>query len=83
MVLGSAMASVIADAHAPPLTAEGRCSSVSVLRTLRFRSNNTMHQPIIADIALVLRHAEAGCRDPLSPIRRSPSMHIRSVSLNV
>jgi hypothetical protein len=35
-----------------------RIGMVRLLRTLTFRSNNTMHQPITAGIALVLRHAE-------------------------
>jgi TnpA family transposase len=35
-----------------------RVGMVRLLRTLTFRSNNTMHQPIIEGIALVLRHAE-------------------------
>ena len=35
-----------------------RSGMVKLLRTLVFRSNNTMHAPIIDGIALVLRHAE-------------------------
>jgi len=35
-----------------------RAGMVKLLRTLVFRSNNTMHAPIIDGIALVLRHAE-------------------------
>jgi Tn3 transposase DDE domain len=36
-----------------------RVGMVKLLRTLAFRSNNTAHAPIIAGIALVLRHAES------------------------
>lgn len=36
-----------------------RSGMVKLLRTLRFRSNNTMHKPIIDGIALVLRYAES------------------------
>lgn len=35
-----------------------RVGMVKLLRTLVFRSNNTMHQPIIDGIALVLRHTD-------------------------
>jgi hypothetical protein len=35
-----------------------RVGMIGLLRTLTFRSNNTMHQPIIDGIELVLRHVE-------------------------
>lgn len=35
-----------------------RVGMIKLLRTLRFRSNNDTHAPVIAGIALVLRHAE-------------------------
>lgn len=36
-----------------------RAGMVKLLRTLRFRSSNTAHAPILDGIALVLRHAES------------------------